>query len=166
MIEWRTDDTAEALKAAYQREANRWVRMRLQALWLLRAGWRMDKVAAAVGTEYRSVQRWVAWYRRGGLAEVRRHPMGGHGQPAWLTADQQAAVATEVATGRFRTAAEIRDWIAEEYQVTYTRAGIYGLLDRLRCAPKVPRPVHVKTDRAVQTAWKKGGSRQRSARPA
>jgi transposase len=166
VIEWQKADTADALKAAYQREPNRWVRLRLQALWLLRGGWRMDKVAEAVGTDYRSVQRWVAWYRHGGLVEVRRHRMGGQGQPAWLTAAQQEQVATAMATGRFRTAAEIRDWIAEEYQVDYTVAGVYGLLGRLRCAPKVPRPVHTKTDRAQQTAWKKGDSAARSARPA
>jgi transposase len=138
--------------------------MRLQALWLLRCGWRMDKVAEAVGTEYRSVQRWVAWYRRGGRAEVRAHPMGGKGLPAFLTAEQQEAVASEVATGRFRTAGEIRDWIATQYDVSYTIGGVYGLLDRLRCAPKVPRPIHVQADREQQTAWKKGGSRPRSKR--
>jgi transposase len=126
----------------------------------------MDKVAEAVGTEYRSVQRWVAWYRRGGLAEVQAHRMGGKGLPAFLTAEQEEAVATEVATGRFRTAAEIRDWIATEYGVSYTIGGIYGLLDRLRCAPKVPRPIHVQADREQQTAWKKGDSGRHSRRPA
>jgi transposase len=166
VIEWRAEDTAEALKAAYQGARDRWVRLRLQALWLLRGGWRMDKVAEAVGTDYRSVQRWVAWYRQGGRAAVQGHRMGGTGHPAFLTPTQQEKVATEVATGRFRTAAEIRDWIAQEYQVAYTVAGVYGLLDRLRCAPKVPRPVHAKTDRAAQTAWKKGDSAPRSARPA
>jgi transposase len=124
----------------------------------------MDKVAEAVGTEYRSVQRWVAWYRRGGLAEVQAHRMGGRGLPAFLTAEQQAAVATEVASGRFRTAAEIRDWIATEYGVSYTSGGIYGVLARLRCAPKVPRPIHVQADCEQQTAWKKGDSRPHSKR--
>lgn len=161
VIDWRTEDTAETLKAAYLGARDRWVRMRLQALWLLRRGWRLEQVAEAVGTEYRSVQRWVAWYRRGGLAEVQAHRMGGAGQPAWLSPAQQEAVATEVATGRFRTAAELRDWIADHYGVEYTVAGVYGVLDRLRCAPKVPRPVHAKADREQQTAWKKGGSARR-----
>jgi transposase len=138
--------------------------MRLQALWLLRCGWRMEKVAEVVGTDYRSVQRWVAWYRRGGLAEVHGHRMGGRGQPAWLSTEQQEAVATEVASGRFRTAAEIRDWIAQEYGVAYTVAGVYGLLDRLRCAPKGPRPIHAQADREQQTAWKTGDSGRRSRR--
>jgi transposase len=124
----------------------------------------MDKVAEAVGTDYRSVQRWVAWYRRGGLAEVQAHRMGGKGLPAFLTAEQQEAVATEVASGRFRTAGEIRDWIASEYGVSYTLGGIYGLLDRLRCAPKVPRPIHAQADLKQQAAWKGGESARRSRR--
>lgn len=156
------EDTEKALKATYVRARDRWVRMRLHALWLLRRGWRLDQVAQAVGTDYRSVQRWVAWYRRGGLAEVQGHRMGGRGLPAFLSPAEQEAVATEVASGRFRTAAEIRDWIAEQYEVDYTVAGVYGLLDRLRCAPKIPRPVHAKTDRAQQTAWKKGDSGRHS----
>lgn len=140
------------------------MRMRLQALWLLRCGWRMDQVAEAVGTDYRSVQRWVAWYRRGGLAELQGHRMGGHGRPAFLTADQEEAVATDVASGRFRTAGEIRDWIAMEYGVEYTVGGVYGLLDRLRCAPKVPRPIHAQADEKQQAAWKGGDSARHSRR--
>jgi transposase len=166
VIEWRADDTPEALKAAYQAERDPRARTRLHALWLLRCGWRLGPVAEAVGVDYRSVQRWAAWYRAGGLAEVRGHRMGGTGQAPFLTAAQQAAVAEAVATGRFRTAAEIRDWIAERYGVTYTLGGVYSLLERLRCAPKVPRPVHVKADPGAPAAWKKGGSNRRLRRRA
>jgi len=164
-IEWQAADTAEALKAAYQTARDAVIRTRLHALWLVRCGWRLRAVAEAMGTHYRSVQRWVYWYRAGGLAAVRAHRMGGTGQVPFLTAKAQEEVAAEVASGRFRTAAEIRDWIAEEYAVSYTVAGVYGLLARLRCAPKVPRPVHAKADRAQQAAWKKGGSRTPSRQP-
>jgi transposase len=116
-------------------------------------------VAEVLGVHYRSVQRWVAWYRAGGLAAVRARRMGGTGQAPFLSAEARAQVADEVATGRFRTAGEIRDWIAARYGVTYTVGGIYSLLKRLRCGPKVPRPVHARADRAAQAAWKRGGSR-------
>src|SRR5438067_1001447 len=154
-IEWQAEDTLEALKAAYQAERDPAVRTRLHALWLLRGGWRLSAVAKVVGTHYRSVQRWVAWYRAGGVAAVRAHRLGGTGQAPFLSAEAQAQVADEVATGRFRTAAEIREWIRAQYGVTYTLGGVYSLLERLRCAPKVPRPVHAKADRAAQAAWKK-----------
>ena len=166
MIEWDPADTPEALWAAYRAERDPRRRTQLHGLWLLRQGRGLEEVAAAVGVHYRSVQRWAAWYREGGLAEVGRRRMGGKGQAPFLTPEQQAAVAAEVGTGRFRTAAEIREWIAETYGVAYTEGGGYCLLARLRCRPKVPRPQHLKADESAQAAWKGGGSRGRSPRRA
>ena len=157
-VSWAQEDTTEALKAAYQGERDRELRTRLHGLWLLRSGWRLSSVAAAVGVHYRTVQTWVGWYRKGGMAEVVSHKMGGKGQEPYLTDQAEEQVAREVATGRFRTAEEIRDWIAEEYGVTYKMGGIYSLMHRLRCRPKVPRPVHAKADQEQQASWKKGGS--------
>jgi transposase len=98
----------------------------------------------------------VAWYRDGGLALVRQRRSGGIGQSSCLSAAAQEHVAQEVATGRLRTGVEIRDWIAQTCQVEYTVGGVYTLLGRLGCRPKVPRPIHPKTDLARQEAWKKG----------
>ncbi|MBV9279997.1 MAG: winged helix-turn-helix domain-containing protein [Chloroflexi bacterium] len=67
-------------------------------------------------------------------------------------------MAHEVETGRFRTAADIRRWVAQTFGVSYTGGGMYGLLARLRWGPTVPRPVHVKADLQEQEAWK-GGAR-------
>jgi transposase len=92
--------------------------------------------------------------------------MGGRGRDPFLSPAAAAEVAAEVETGRFGTAAEIRAWIEAEYGATYTPAGAYSLLKRLRCAPKVPRPLHAKADIERQDAWKKGGSSERSPRPA
>lgn len=164
-VAWGTADTAAALKAGYEAERDRALRTRLHGLWLLRAGWRLEAVAEVVGVQYRTVQRWVAWYRAGGLETVRAHRMGGTGQASFLSPADRTRVADEVATGRFRTGAEIRDWIAGELGVTYTVAGVYSLLKRLRCAPKVPRPVHAAADPARQAAFQKGGSAERLPRP-
>jgi transposase len=157
-VAWGEEDTPEALKAAYQKERDSEVRTRLHGLWLLRCGWRLGVVAAVVGTHYRSVQRWVAWYREGGLPEVRRHKMGGRGPQPWLSPEAEIQVSDAVATGRFRTAWEIRDWIAQQYGASYTVGGVYSLLKRLKCGPKVPRPVHAKAAPELQAAWKKGAS--------
>jgi len=161
-MEWAAADTPAALQQRYQAERDPQRRSQLHGLWLLRRDWTLEAVAEAVGVHYRTVQRWAAWYRDGGLAEFARHKLGGKGNPPRLTPAQQAEVANEVATGRFRTAAEIRDWIQATYGVTYTEGGMYSLLGRLRCRPKVPRPQHVKADEAAQTAWKKGAANRRS----
>jgi transposase len=156
----------EVLHDAYRHQAKGEVRTRLQALWLLRQGWRLEAVAAAVGVHYRTVQRWVRWYRVGGLAEVWRQHLGGTGQAPYLTPEQDAAVRAEVATGRCHTAAEVRQWIEEQFGVTYTATGISSLLQRLKARPKVPRPIHAKADQAVQEAWKRGAVPRPSRRPA
>ena len=156
-VEWRAEDSPASLKAAYQREGDGAIRQRLHGLWLLRSGWRLGAVADALGVHYRTVQRWVNWYRAGGVVAVRARRMGGHGQPAKLSAEAQATVAETVATGRFRTAAEVGDWIADSYGVRYRPGGLASLLDRLQCAPKVPRPMHEKADLTEQERFKKGG---------
>ena len=160
VIAWAAEDDAERLKRLYQAETRKDIRPRLHALWLLRTGRRIREVATVLGVHERNVQRWVRWYRTGGLAAVMAHRRQGTGQPARLSVDQQAQVAAVVETGRFRTAAEIRRWVAETFGVTYTEGGMYSLLARLRCAPKVPRPLHVKADLDAQERWKKGASRQ------
>lgn len=157
VVAWDEADTEEALRAAYRAERDVDVRQRLQALWLLRGGERrMDEVAKLVGTTYRTVQRWVAWYRAGGLGEVQTRRMGGYGQTPRLTEVQQDLLAAEVATGRFRNAVAIRAWVTETFGVTYTEGGMYSLLERLQCKPKVPRPLHEKASLAEQEAWKRG----------
>lgn len=123
-------------------------------------------MAEVVGVHYRTVQRWVAWYRAGGMAAIRAHKMGGKGQAPFLTPEQEAAVAAAVETGHFRTGNEIRAWIAGRFGVAYTLGGLYSLLERLGCSPKVPRPVHAKADRGAQEAFKKGDSSKRLVRRA
>ena len=155
-VTWRESDTPEALKSAYQRERDPEVRTRLHGLWLLRCGWHLGRVAEAMGTHYRSVQRWVAWYRQGGLPEVMRHKMGGPGRQPLLRLEEEIQVSDAVARGRFRTVWEIREWIAQQYGASYTLGGVYNLLKRLKCSPKVRSLVRAKTTRQVRATWKKG----------
>lgn len=161
VVAWQDEDTVEALRAACRREHDGAIRQRFQALWLLRDGTRrIGGVAAVVGVDYRTIQRWVGWYRRGGTAALRVHRLGGPGKTPRLTPEQQEQLAHEGATGRFGTAASIRVWVAETYGVAYTDSGIYRLLERVRCSPKVPRPLHTNANLDEQEAWKKGWGRQ------
>jgi transposase len=91
------------------------------------------------------------------VPSILSHKKGGKGQEAFLPGDAQQQVAEEVSTGRFRTAEEVRNWIVERYGVTYSKGGMYNLLHRLGCSPKVPRPIHAKANQQQQADWKKGG---------
>jgi len=165
-VVWATEDTAEALHAQYRAEPVPEVRVRLHVLWRLRLGEGPTVAAAVVGVGRSSVQRWLRWYRAGGLAAVRsRRRGGGPGKPSFLTPDQERQVVAAAATGVFATAGAVRDWIEAQWGVAYTVAGVYTLLERLRIRLKVPRPRHTQADPQAQAAWKKGGSRHAWPKP-
>ncbi len=112
---------------------------------------------------FRWPQRWVGWYRKGGVENVLSHKMGGKGQEPFLTDEAQEQVATEVGTGRFRTVGEIREWIAEEYGVTYTEGGAYSLMRRLGCSGchpvlSMPRPIRSNKPPGKKGAWAGAGT--------
>ena len=65
------EDTAAALQAQYRAEPVPEVRTRRHALWRRRLGEGPTVAASVVGVGRRSVQRWLGWYREGGLAAGR-----------------------------------------------------------------------------------------------
>ena len=138
------------------------LRPRLQALWLLRQGRRLREVAPLVGVHYRTVQQWVAWYRQGGVAEVRRHRSGGRqGGLRRLTAAQEAALVAHAAAEGFTTVGEVAAWVERQWGIHYTYWGMRHVVQRLGLKKKVPRPLAAKASLPAPEAWKRGASRRR-----
>ena len=71
--------------------------------------------------------------------------MGGPGRQPLLRLEEETQISDAVATGRFRAAWEVRDWIKQQYGASYTLGGVYNLLKRLKCDPKVRRLVRANT---------------------
>ena len=158
VVEWA--ESAEELYAYYTGEPDLTRRTRLQVLWLVREGRSTAEASRIAGAGRRSVERWLGWYRRGGLAEALRRVPGhaARGAPGRLTPDQQRALVARASEGAFRTYDEARTWVEQTFGVGYRYKGIHALLTRLGIHPKVPRPQAAKADPAAQAAWKKGGS--------
>lgn len=155
-VDW--SESAEELYARFRQEPDPRRRQRLQALWLVRGGESVAQAAHVAGVGHRSLERWLSWYRQGGLAAVvRRVPgHGARGQPSWLTPAQQQTLLAETVRGTFHTYGEARDWVEEQFGVTYSYQGMYTVLARLTVRPQVPRPHAAKADPTVQEAWKRG----------
>src|SRR5919199_2102186 len=73
-------ETAAELEQRYRAERDVERRKRLGALWRVRVGDRIPDAGRVVGVGSRTVDRWLGWYRSGGLDEVlRRGPGDGAG---------------------------------------------------------------------------------------
>ena len=159
-IAWQ--ESAEELRARYRTAQDVGHRTRLQALWLVRLGRSEQEAAMVAGVGRRTLTRWLAWYRHGGLAEVlRRVPgHGSRGAPCRLSQTQQEALLARCAQGAFRTYGEAQQWVEHAFGVSYRYTGLYDLLARRDVHPKVPRPTAANADPAARAAWKKGASPQ------
>ena len=131
-VHWHDKDTSEALRAAYRAERDVALRSRLHALWLLRNGHSICQVAVVLGVHYNTVQKWMRWYKRGGLNEVVSHHQGGLGRESYLNDEEMLRLAREVESGRFPTATDVRDWIEAECGIEYSLQGVYSLLKRIK----------------------------------
>jgi len=130
VVDWT--ESADTLQAMYEQERNGHRRARLQALWLLRSGASIGEAGRAVGVDYRTVQRWVSWYRQGGLSAVLMRTPGyaAPGRPSRLSETQIADLVGRSRDGQFRTVSEAVNWTSQTYGVSYTYTGMYALLGR------------------------------------
>src|SRR5689334_23215345 len=107
-VEWK--ESAEELYERYRAEREVARRKRLQVLWRVRIGDAPAVAGEAAGVGARTTERWLAWYRAGGVdAVLRRVPgCGGRRSVSWLSPDQERALVAKCATGAFRTYEEAR----------------------------------------------------------
>jgi transposase len=108
------------------------------ALWMLRSGASIGSAGNAVGVDYRTIQRWISWYREGGLEAVLMRTPGyaAPGRPSRLTSEQRMVLLKKARQGQFRTVREAVDWVQREYGVTYTYTGMHALLNRQSSGPR------------------------------
>jgi len=156
-VDW--EESAEELKQKYRAEKHVQRRERLLTLWHLRLGKPIREMAELTGTDERVIQRWVAWYRAGGLNEVLRR-VTGHGTVGaapQLNALQQKALVARVKLGDFRTVWDVMRWVEARWGIVYSYEGMRSVMKRNGCGVKVPRPQSEKADPQQQADWQKRG---------
>ena len=154
-VEWQ--EAPEDLKLRYRQEKQAQRRERLFVLWHLRDGKQVAEVAALTGTSCRVIQRWLAWYRQGGIAEVLRRVTGhaSPGQAPYLSQVQQKALVARVKLGHFATVWDVRAWVEARWGIVYSYEGMRSVMKRHRLGLKVPRPQSEKADVQAQATWQK-----------
>ena len=153
-IQWEHDEAT--LKELYINEQDPHLRIRFHALWLLRRGYRLAQTAEVLGVHIRTVQRWLCWYRQGGIEALRSHRQGGKGRSPYLSSHQISMLCDRASEDGFFTIHEAVDWVWRHFGVRYTYWGMRFLFRRLGFIKKVPRPISSKASLQAQQYWKKG----------
>jgi len=153
-IQWDHDEAT--LKELYMKEQDPHLRIRFQALWLLRRGYCLAQTAEVLGVHLRTVQRWLCWYRQGGIEALRSHRQGGKGRSPYLSPHQISMLYDRASEDGFFTIHEAVDWVWEQFGVHYTYWGMRSLFRRLGFIKKTPRPISSKASLQAQQYWKKG----------
>src|SRR3984893_14637580 len=104
---------------------------RLSALLWLDEGRTRDEVARLLGVHGRTIKNWLKLYLKGGLSAL--CTLSYKGDVGNLSVAQGQQLKAEVATGRFKCAAEAAAWVEATFGVTFTPAGMRKLLNRLGC---------------------------------
>jgi transposase len=99
--------------------------------------WRYDgktqtEIAHLLGICTRTVRHWLRLCRNKGLDAL--CALHYKGDPGELTASQAEQLQTEIQTGRFRCARQVREWIQASFALAYSLSGTKRLLQRLGCS--------------------------------
>jgi transposase len=108
---------------------DRRIYQRLTAVMAVAAGQTRAEVAALLGVSLTQLSQWLRVFRNKGidvLCEIRHQ-----GDPGNLTPNQIEQLKTQVSTGCFRNADQIRHWIETTFGVQYSSTGVKDLLKRI-----------------------------------
>jgi transposase len=138
---------------------------RLRALLAVAKGEHVPRVAKTLSVAERAVRNWVHRYNRGGLDGLRD---GRGGRKCQLSPAQLARVRARLLAAP-RPAdgvcslrgVDIRRILEQEFGAKYARSSVYYFLHHaLDLSYVTPRPLHAKTDLAVQETYKKTSRRR------
>jgi len=149
-------ETIAQLRSEEKQKTIARLRLRVQFLRLLKTGV-TDSIKTAAHTIGISPKRGYEWWDL-----YRNKPLDAYlklnYQPrrARLDAAQQAQLVKRAGTDNgFASQREVRQYLADEFQVAYTQAGVCLLLGRLKIKAKQPRPANEKADKDEQAEYKK-----------
>jgi transposase len=132
---------------------------RLSALLWLAEGMTQQQVASRLGVSSRQVNKWVRLFRGSTLDAF--STLNYRGDPGNLRPPQLERLKAEIQKGRFHTARQVRDWIAQTFHRSYSESGIKDLLHRIGASFHQVSGFFWKADRQKQKAFVRNYRRQK-----
>lgn len=156
--------TDEELMTEAKRIKDVRLRIRVQAIALLKKGWHQQAVAEASGISERAVRDWITRYNEGGIEGLRDKPRSG--APGKLKDSVQFKERVLAGPNHRRdntvvwTGETLRRVLCEEFNADYSLPGVYVVLHRLGLSWLTPRPYHPEMNSEVQDTFKKTSKRR------
>jgi len=136
-----------------------WKLQRLQGIRLALEG--QDdyrRIAQIVRVTTTTLNKWINWYREGGIEGLLARALGAKGGNApRFTPQEWDRFREQLAKGTWRTARDAQRWLKETLGLEMSRKEVYRHLGKLGARLKVGRRSHVKKDPAATEAFKSGG---------
>lgn len=146
----------EALQKREKLETVARLRLRVQFLRLLKTQ-QADSIKTAAQTVGITPKRGYEWwnlYKEKKLNQYLR--LNYKPRRARLSDEQQEKLIKRAsAENGFASQAQAKKYLADEFEVSYTQAGICLLFQRLKIKAKQPRPENIGADKEAQTEYKK-----------
>ena len=170
----RSKHTPEALESMSRECKDERFARRLRGIAMILRGASRGDVARAQGVDTQTVRDWVIRYNDSGADGLR--DLRYAGGTCRLSEEQRAELAEILKAGpsveqdgvcRWRLR-DLRDWILNRFDVSYTIEGVRGLIHRSGFRNLSPRPIHPKANPVAQEEFRSesgaGGRRSRKGR--
>ncbi len=149
-------ETGSELRKREKKEKDARVRLRVQLLRLLKSQETAsikDACRVCGITPKHGYDLWKK-YRDKGLSKYLQ--LNWKPRISKLNAEQQRKLLARASTENgFGSQQEVRRFLQDEFDVSYTQGGVSLLFSRLKIKAKEPRPMNIKASASEQTAYKK-----------
>jgi len=120
----------------------------------------VEDVASILKVSTRSILRWIKWFKEGGVESLKDQPKG-H-MKSKLEDVHKKEIEAWIVSGKNRegkpthwTIDKIKKEIEKRFAITIGRTPLWKNLKKMDLVLRKPRPVHTKSDKASQEAFKK-----------
>jgi len=143
-----TDSERRTLRQLQKQRRDEDGYVKVTVVLMLDSGWPVGRVAEALGLDEATLYRYVRAFTNLGLDKYLTPELPGY----WglLNSAQLAALCQEVNTTLYTDVKALQTWLAETYEVRYSRSGLTDLLHRLGFTYKLTTPVPCQANSEAQ----------------